>query len=149
MKTSEFKPSPVQFKSTTYTAAYATFASIRLITSVMHTARQDLYLCKWKHYIHALWAGETCGRRARSTIHTILIARYVEILTAARINGSPGNFMSPSKSHASTNICYHLAEQKRVQLVISLYILLFICIKSHVVFLTLFMLCTRYLTLRP
>ena len=79
--------------------------------------------------------GQTGGRRARSTIHTILIARYVQIPTAVRINGSPGNFMSPSKLRASTNIYCHLAEQKRVQLVISLYSLLFICIKSLVVFL--------------
>jgi len=61
-------------------------------------------------------------------------------------NSSPGNFMSPSKLRASTNIYCHLAEQKRVQLVISLYGLLFICIKSLVMFLTLFVLRTRYLT---
>jgi hypothetical protein len=79
--------------------------------------------------------GQTGGRRASSTIHTLLIARYVEIPTAVRINGSPGNFMSPSKLRASTNIYRHLAEQKRVELVISLYSLLFICIKSLVVFL--------------
>jgi len=100
--------------------------------------------------LHTLFVGQTDGqtggRRARSTSHTILIARYVEIPTAVRINGSPGNFMSPSKLRASTNIYCHLAEQKRVQLVISLYSLLFICIKSLVVFLTLFMLRTRYLT---
>jgi hypothetical protein len=99
--------------------------------------------------LHTLFVGQTVGqtggRRARSTIHTILIARYVEIATAVCINGSPGNLMSPSTSRASTNIYYHLVKQKRVQLVISLYILMFIRIKSHVVFLTLFMLCTRYL----
>ena len=48
--------------------------------------------------------GQTGGRRARSTIHTILIARYIEIPKAVRINGSPGNFMSPSKLRVSTNI---------------------------------------------
>jgi len=55
-------------------------------------------------------------------------------MTAVCINDSPGNFMSPSKSRHSTKIYYYLVKQKREQLVISLYILLFIRIKSLTVF---------------